>query len=55
MASITFKGNPVQTIGLQPVANVLPFAVNWQLFVSQGTLNHQWDQLFWELVRAVVV
>ena len=40
---------------VQPVADVLPFAVNWQLFVSQGTLNHQWDQLFWELVRAVVV
>lgn len=40
---------------VKPVADVLTFTVNRQRLVVQGSLNHQWDQLFRELVRAVVI
>lgn len=40
---------------VQPVADLLPVAVYRQRFARQRVKNRQWDQLFREVVRAVVV
>lgn len=40
---------------VQPVANVFAFAINGDRFSSQALEDHDRDQLFRELIRAVVV
>lgn len=40
---------------VQPVADVFAFAINGDRFASQTLEDHDWDQLFRELIRAVVV
>lgn len=42
-------------LDVQPITDVLAFAVDWQRFVFQAVCDHQRDQLLWEEIRSVIV
>ena len=46
---------PAVILNMNPVANVLPIAINWQRLVRERLRDHQWDEFLRKLERAVII
>ena len=56
VTSIEYGTNGTTVItDIQPITDLQPIAVNRQRFVRQCVMDNQRNQLFWELVRPIVV
>ncbi|MNE23205.1 hypothetical protein D3C80_1164490 [compost metagenome] len=59
LTRLTLSDDGVQCAGMifniQPVADLIAFAINRQRFTVQGIQNNQRDQLLREVIRAIVV
>ncbi len=55
----TFGDNLVKrasmTFDIEPVSHLLALAIDRQLIAFQHIENNQWNQLLWEVIRAVVI
>ena len=49
------RERPGVIVDIKPIANILAVAINWQRLICQALDDHVRDQLFWEVIGAVIV